>query len=242
MLRMSAVIFLGLIVLIGHAQGVDSVLVEEYHRTSMEEGEDLVTYRIFIDLAPDHQLQMVYGDDRNQLEFHTTTEFFNDTLHGEKFGNRIDPGILDNPMAAFDSWVTIGAATNSHWGVPLELDTDGSLFGPEVGDQLNVRDGLLLVTDVKEVVNFNMENGYLGSIPGSVIHTMDGAWAVLGGTAGVTEKNIVLIAQLTTSGELSFKFNLQLRDPEGQVRKIVPGSPNEAEELYEGLRYGRYAP
>lgn len=241
MLRISGVVLFSLFVILGGAQVIDSVLVEEYHRSSSKEGEELVTYRIYIDLAQDHQLQMVYGDQRNQLEFHTTTVFFNDTLNGEKFGDKIDPGMLDTSMLAFDSWLTIGAATDSHWGVPLDLDTDGSLLGSNAGKHLSERDGLMPVNEVKDVVNFKMEHGYLGSIPGPVIHTMDGAWAVLGGTKGVTEKNIVLIAQLTTSGELSFKLNLQVRDPEGQMRKVVSTSPNEAEEYYEGLRHGRYA-
>jgi hypothetical protein len=63
--------------------------------------------------------------------------------------------------------------------------------------------------------------GYLKDIRGSVIHTMDGAWAVLGGTSGITSENVVLIAQLSTTGTLSYQVNLQVRTPEKRVLRCV---------------------
>nr|MBP6391898.1 hypothetical protein [Flavobacteriales bacterium] len=60
---------------IARSQAIDSVFVEVYHvQPGDVAGEPpLTTYRVFVDLAPDHELQMVYGDEKHQLRIHTTT-------------------------------------------------------------------------------------------------------------------------------------------------------------------------
>ena len=103
---------------------------------------------------------------------------------------------------------------------------------------LCVRDGLLAIARIPEVVNFKMDPSYLHQIRGSTLRTIDGAWAVLGGTNGFTDRNTILIAQLTTTGELSFQLNLQIRTPDGEVVKYVAMDPVADEIQYPGLSHG----
>jgi hypothetical protein len=111
MVRLFALLSLAYAVPNALGQAIDNVLVEIYHVEAQLEGPPLATYRIFIDLAEGYELQMVYGDERNQLELSTTTTFFNDTSNGAAFGDRIDADRLDLYPLALDSWLTIGAAS-----------------------------------------------------------------------------------------------------------------------------------
>ena len=113
----------------GSSQAIDEILVETYHVIPGENGEpDLTTYRIFVDLAPDHQLQVVYGEEHHALEITTTTEFFNDPENGTKYGDKVNMDRLNTFPLAIDSWLTMGAASDHHVGVPKDLDTDGSIL------------------------------------------------------------------------------------------------------------------
>lgn len=236
------------------AQGLENVVVETYAVTPGKTATDpaLTTYRIYVDLAPGYRLQMVYGDKMHQLRINTTKEFFNDTEHGEKFGNRINADRLNTWPLALDSWLTIGAATDRHMGVPRELDTDGSILEcppyPEANTlkpsaaqhslkPLCLVDGLKADTAVQDVVDFKFASGYLGTVRGNELETTDGAWAVLGGMPGMTEENMVLIAQLTTTGKLSFTLNVQVGAPDRSVEKYVASAPVQGEHAFEGLTF-----
>lgn len=232
-----------------HAQGIDSVFTEVYHvqQDTVPGGPPLVTYRIFIDLAPGYELQMIYGDAVNQLKVSTTTEFFNDATNGVKYGGGINEAKLNTYPLALDSWLTINAVGEHYVAVPRAWDTDGSVLtcppykGYDVTRTANERplcatDGLLAVDSVPAVVDFRLQPGYLGTIRGSVLHTMDGAWAVLGGTKGVTDRNVCLVAQISTTGALSYKLNVQLRGPDRHVVRYVSTEARGTEEvLYPGL-------
>jgi len=237
-------------------QGIDSVLVETYHVQPGDGGAPLVTYRIYIDLAPGHELQMVYGDTRNELEIATDASFFNDQVNGAAYGHRLRVAALDLAPAALDSWLTPGAASDGHWGVPRHLDPDGSvLHCPPYADRqqlgalrslatapLCASDGLVARDSVRDVVEFRMSTSYLDRASGPVLHTMDGAWAVLGGTPGITEENVVLIAQLTTTGDLRYRLNVQVRTPDKRVVRYVSTRAEGPDEvLFPQLR-GRMRP
>lgn len=226
------------------AQGIDSVFTEVYHvQPDPVAGKPpLVTYRIFVDLAPGYQLQMVYGDERNQLVIATTTEFFNDDNNGTKFAYLLRGDRLNGHPLALDSWLTINAASDHHLGVPRAWDDDGSIlecppypgYGLMPADgakPLCASDGLVASDSVPETVNFRMEPGYLGTIRGSELRTMDGAWAVLGGTNGVGPNNVCLIAQLSTTGTLSYRLNIQLRTPDKKVVRYVSTAPRGTDEV-----------
>jgi hypothetical protein len=157
-------------------------------------------------------------------------------------------------MAALDSWLTMKMASDKHWGIPRTRDPDGSILTcPPYPDLAVLRnagvqkahiplcatDGLIDAPEVRTVDNFRFSPGFLGRVQGSVIHTMDGAYGVLGGARGVGDDNMVLIAQLTTTGELSFKLNVQVKPMQGgPLLKYVSTEAMEDEILFPGLRHG----
>lgn len=231
--------------------GVDSVWVETYHvwDSIATNGDPLVTYRIWVDLAPGYRMQVVYGDHRHDLEVSTSTEFVNDAANSVKYVHLLPVAALNEGYGALDSWFTMGAGSAGHWAVPLHLDGDGSVlryppYAPSVkrrdsAPSLCRRDGLLASDSVPAVVNWRFEPGYLEAVRGSVIHTMDGAWAVLGGVSAPTEDGHILIAQLTTSGQLSFRLNIQVADANRVALKYVHSEPADGEVVLPSLRYGR---
>lgn len=199
---------------------IEAVLVERFAvRPDATRSEDLVTYRLFIDLAEGHRLNMVFGDELNELMIRTTTHFVNST-NSVKYGDRIHHRDILQGDDAYDSWLTIGAASDRHWGIPRELDVaDGS------------DDGLVVMDSVPQVVNMLMEPGYLGTIPGCCVHTMNGAWAILGGTIGLSDEGVVLIGQFTTSGTLEYTLNVQVKRPDGSLVRCVATVASEPGDL-----------
>ena len=239
----------------GRAQAIDSVFVEVFNvqHAAIAGEPDMVTYRIFVDLAEGYELQMVYGDLEHSMRIESSKPFYNDLKHAVKYADRLDKEWLTDPNVALDSWLTIGSIARGFMGVPKSLDTDGSIVDcapPVVIDPsskissatpigpLCPVDGMLEVPDAPEVINFKHEPGYLGMVSGGLMETSDGAWAVLGGTKGVTDRNILLIAQISTTGLLSFKLNLQIETPEHQPVRYVASDAREGEVLFSGLAYG----
>ena len=218
-----------------HAQGLEGVVVETYHQQRI--GDDtLTTYRIWIDLAEHHSLQMVFGSVDHPLRIETTTEFFNDTVHGVKYADRLDADLLDQWPLAYDSWLTVSAASDKHHAVPLDSDADGSVLrAKKHGKLLRSRDGLK-AADVKQVVDFKMDPGYLGNIRGGTILCTDCAWSVLGGIMGATPENKVLIAQISTTGVLSYELNVHVGKQGGGFLRYVGVNPQGDEVLHEALR------
>ncbi len=231
-----------------HAQQIEDVLVERYHVQDdpAGSGEALVTYRIFLDLPEGYRLLMVFGDEKNDLHFTTTTEFFNDTTDGTVYADKLDADKLNTGSLALDSWLTMGAASNRHLGVPLALDADGSILecppygkgsllesSPDRSPRYDLcrRDGLMQVDSVPQVMAFRFEPGYLNKVRGGVVHTMSGAWGIMGGMKGATPENIVLIAQLSTTGVLTFAINVEVLDPQGKVIRIVHDTPQHVDQV-----------
>ncbi len=218
------------------AQGLEGLVVEEYHRWQ-HNGEQLVTYRIYADLAKDHTLQMVYGSAGHALRIETTTTFFNDTVNGAAYAHRIPAAAAVKFPTALDSWLTIDAVCNAQRGVPLAADEDGSVLRDKAWRKSPLKhiDGAV-AGPVRDVVNFKLEPGYLDRIPGSTILCTDCAWSVLGGATGATEGNVILIAQITTSGTLSYEFNLQVGKPGGTFIRYVAAKPEGDEVEFPALR------
>lgn len=225
------------------AQGIEGVLVERYHvwMSASPGAAPLVTYRIYLDLAPGHSLLTVFGEKGRNLFFRTTTRFFNDTLNGGSAGERIDPERLRQFPLALDSWLALGFATSAHKAVPLHLDEDGSVLGkPDrkhagagYDAALLKRDGLAAAQRVPEVMNLYISTSYLDRLGGDLIETSVGAYGTMGSVAGATEENMVLIAQLTTDGELSYAINAAIRAPDGGIIKHLayPASASDEVEL-----------
>ena len=238
------------------AQGLEDIFVETYAVSSVpgRPDEALTTYRIFADLAEGYSMQMVYGDAKHDLKLITDTEFYNDTLNGDKFGDRLNGNMLQQWPLAIDTWLTIGAASDMHSGVPKHLDPDGSILTcppyPGIGPSsagsassppstLCAVDGMVRDTSRNEVVDFRCSTGYLHKVRGGTINTNDGAWARLGGSRGTTSENMVLLAQITTTGTLSFQLNIQIAAPDRSVENHVHSAPAEGEHTHPALTFPR---
>ena len=177
-----------------------------------------VTYRIYVDMKPDYKLQAVYGVPNHELTIKTTTQFFNNTKWGDATGDKIDNTKISNSTAAFDSWVTMGAATEGHNGVMKTEDTDGSIIKCS---SLAKADGLL-AGKIKPLTFFGFDVLFFNNAnAGSSFSGSNGSWAVFGSVRGETKENKVLIAQLTTDGKLSFELNVQIGSPTGATINFV---------------------
>lgn len=223
-------------------RGVDSVWVESVvlNGWNDQEGRTLVSHRIWVDLAPGYAMQVVFGDRHHDLEFSTTTRFWNDTARTVVFADELDEDAMRTGRAWRDSWLAMGSLGRNHWAVPIASDPDGSVIRPRARDRINrrdvppilrQRDGAIPADSVPRTTDWRFRPGYLAAIPGSVVHTMDGAWAVLGGTAGPADGGHILIAQLCTSGDLSFRINIQVADVHRNAIKYVHSNPVEGEVL-----------
>ena len=221
---------------------LEGIIVETYYVSDSLDFSDTdggvldycsITYRVFADLKPGYRMQAVYGNERNPLRIQVEGSLFNNEDRGEQTGDAIGANFVDNNTVALDSWVTVGAATDGHWGIPKNLDTDGSIVGGAnndggseavaegllanaaeyVGIPLTEADGLL-AGDVPSVTTIGIDLGLFGDEnTEGVFETTSGAWSVLEGAVGPTDDNIVLLGQFTTSGTLSVRMNIQIGIP-----------------------------
>jgi len=221
------------------AQGLEGVLVERYHEQpgAAPGAAPLVTYRIYLDLEPGYALLSVYGEKDRNLFFRTSTRFFNDTLNGAGSGDLVDAEALAEYPAAIDSWLAFGFASSAHKAVPLHLDPDGSIMEADrskgiaaYSSSLSMRDGLVPAPTVPEVMYLHITRSFLQDLSGQLIETEVGAYGVLGHVKGATDENMVLIAQLTTDGELSYAINAGLRAPDGSIIKWIAYPPKADDE------------
>jgi len=226
---------------------IEDVFVERYHVASVAgiKAKPVVTYRIYIDLEDDHILQTVYGDTKHMLTLATTTFFHNDSVHGVVFGERLAPKFIVADGRPLDSWFAFGFCTKEHKAVPLHLDPDGSSLecatrtarkqakrDGQVINGLCIRDGMVPAERVPETMQVNLTTGYLDNSRGGLIESDNFAWGVLGGVKGATKENMVLIAQLTTDGELHYALNVQVRTPEGAVVRCTALPTENTEERH----------
>ena len=152
------------------------------------------TYRIYAEFAStDVDVIALYGTDTAPWQLSTTTSFYQDSFGGN-FASSINPSFFALvPSLQYDSWITLGT-------VPGQTDAAAAV-GMEVFLPAFAAGGALNV------------NTFLG---GSV-YTIPGA-----STQGVPVNGRVLLAQVTTSGTVTAKYNLQYRNGAG-VSTLVEG-------------------
>jgi len=253
------------------SQGLEDVIVETYYISDANDATDTdggllpagtTTYRIYLDLAPNYKLETVYGSPDHELRIETTTLFFNNEDRGEISGDLIGDNRLDDNTVALDSWITIGAASESHFGVLKQDDPDGSIVGgdnndggsagipggllvnddPDAGIPLTTSDGLIdgTVSSIQLIAdNLSIFDVFDNVNDGPVFSTNNGAWAVLGGLEGQTAENRILVAQITTNGELSFSLNVRVNtiDGSGDPIDYVSGDPAGDEVFFPALNF-----
>ena len=196
----------------GFSQGLEDVYIELYHVATPEEiaasegylNEDSKTYRVYVDLVEGFSLQAVFGNKLHPLVVGTTRTFFNDMESGKRSADLLDTERSESMLVGLDSWLSIGHADKEHIACPLFANKSGKVDG-----ELPSLFSMLMdwtATSHRNRTGFTVE---------------DGTWFMLEGVKGVSEENMVLIAQLTTDGQLSFKLNLQIIGPDGTVYQFV---------------------
>ena len=259
MKKLLLALFIVLITTFSHAQnGLENIIVEKYYVSNAADASGSVgilplgsvTYRIYVDMLPGYQVQSIYGSPQHNLFIKTTTTFFNNEDYGASTPTISKKNVAKN-TAMLDSWLSVGAACSGNFGV-LKTEDDGVL------NVVNA-DGILANTDASMGIPLTTQDGLMAGAPQSVtfvgINSSDlgifdgtsqvgnnftvtnGAWASLSGSTGPTANNRVLIAQLTTDGELSFELNIQLRTPLDEAETYVAKDPTGSEIKLSGLTY-----
>lgn len=201
-----------------------------------------VTYRVYADLKPGYELQTIYGN-AHPLRISTTTEFFNNEDRGETNGGSFDIGQVNDNTVVLDSYLSMGYAAEGYYAVPKHMDSDGSIIGGALNDggSCNAAEGLisnddelacepvtmfdgLTTREPQEMITVGLAND--GAAVANTLHMFDdqnsaddffvdnGGWAVLGGTQGIDDENMILIGQFTTDGVFTFELNMRIGIPE----------------------------
>lgn len=241
---------------------VEKMIVETYYVADSNDVKDTtygkldlgaVTYRIYLDLAENTILKSIYGVPNHPLKITSTAPFYNQTDRGKTIGKDIDSKKLTENTLALDSWITLQQATKNHVGVLKNQDADGSMVGgvnnddgllinndPSIGISLLVADGLIPVsTDYaytqfgfteKDSTIFGKKSKY-----GSTFATNFAFVECKKGLKGLTSDNIILVAQLTTAGKISFELNIEVEENGKTVKYVADQST-----LEEGEKHSRY--
>lgn len=205
------------------------------------------TYRIFLDLAEGRSLRGLYGRPGHPLHITSSAPIFNHLDRGKRFGHEVNNSALDEGLVALDSWFSLGAASNQRYGIRKELDTDGSILGganndggsadivggllnntvAELGIPLTVQDGLITGEGSVIPPNFLLtgddpQRAFADSTLTNLFHSEDFRMGCsTPGVQGLGNENELLLAQITTCGELQFALNIELELSNGTVVRYV---------------------
>jgi len=222
-----------------------------------------VTYRIYVDMASGYKFNSLFGSSAHNLKVNSTAGFYND----QTYGVSINPGTISSAnirkeTAMLDSYFTTGGAGGGKVGVLKTEDTDGSIgnaqgilannpggcFGlPITGS--GAQDGMRPLTAspatyiVPNLLGSASSLDVLDQTDGNSILLTAHAIAALGGVYGPTSTNMVLVAQFTTSGDLTFELNLQLQNTTtGAAENYVASNPTGNELTHASLTRGIILP
>jgi hypothetical protein len=208
---------------------------------------DSKTYRIFVDLAPGCRLKKIYGDTTHALKFSSTGIFFNNIDRGETYGYLNNISHLDENTVALDSYITLGQTTKNstitYFGILKPNDPDSSIIGGvhNDGGSAGIPDGLISNQDGAAGFPVTLKDGMVavagpptnqqGSGFDSTIFgplNVDSAFVsnncyyqCSGSMDTISGNNQVLVAQLTTKGEISFELNLEVEKANGDLVNYV---------------------
>jgi hypothetical protein len=221
-----------------HAQ-LEGIIVEEYYISGTTDTLDPIsqdklalgsaTYRIYADLEPGIIIKSLFADSAHPFIITSTEAFFNHSLHDKSYAYTA-PGdwlnLFNSSTLALDSWLTIGFATAKHFGVPKTMDPDSSILAtgvclnedPLIEISPRDKDGLIETDSTIDSYSIR-ENASLGTTifsPNAATNSFISYVPIIISDKGYTSSdtnNIILLAQLTTAGDLSFNINLELFDP-----------------------------
>lgn len=246
-----------------YAQGLENVVVEKYYISDANDATanslggvlpvGSVTYRVYLDMAPDYIFQSAYGDPNHECRIETTTLFFNNEDRGS-IHPTFNANYCEDNTVMLDSWLSVGAAAAGRIGV-LKANDDGVATvvngdgvlqntDPLMGIPLTQQDGMVVGTPEPvvsvgigtEIMVFDAQND---GTNGPVFSTYNGAWASLNGSVGADPAlNHVLLMQITTDGDFSFSLNVQIRNQQTfVVENYVAANPLGNEILFPALNY-----
>lgn len=251
-LKFLAVIIAVLLGFRGFTQdGLEGIVVEKFYVSTKADNagklysgdlpEGSVTYRIYVDLKPGYRFQAAYGSPQHPLVIESTENFYNHLENGNIQPNIIPERTYKKNISLLDSWLSAGACAEGHLGILKEHDDTisdkfigfekGYFKGKKKSVPLYEVDGMKRSAVLPVPTFFQMD--FLSKVIGTTtsekrIYSDNGAWAALGkGAVGADSlsTNCVLIAQLTTVGELSFELNLLIGAPNGSSQKYVARNP-----------------
>lgn len=223
--------------------------------------EGTVTYRVYLDLCQGCKVLEVFGSDSNPFIIQSSEVIFNSSF-GATFGQNLNSAFLTTfDSSPLDSYLTLGAASGSHWAIPKNADSDGSIWSGRIPPQsltnnaseidipITESDGLIdsggettepggwqTPLNTTPIVNvfgtstnsqsFNsseLENPFF-------LRTSDGVF-------GQNDENIILLAQITTAGDLEFKLNIIIENAEGELIEVVSTEAAEGQQFSNFLFY-----
>lgn len=228
--------------------------------------EGSITYRIYIDLKPGCKLRKIYGDANHALKFSSTDYFFNNKADGQSFGKNFSKNRLQENTVALDSWLTLGQTTRiaskTYFGVLKVFDRDGSFIGGVNNDRglmintdlssgipLTTSDGMDTMMNVPSnwadhgFINSGIDSTIFGSIVTDSQFVSNDASLQNSGVIGVNpDSNLVLVAQLTTKGTITFELNVEVEVPGisypiRYVAGLAPGDNKDTVKLSPFLKY-----
>jgi hypothetical protein len=252
-------------VMVSAQSDLENVIVETYYISNAvdavpnEEGGTLAegskTYRVYLDLCDGCALLAIYGSAEHPLDISSTAPFYNNPDRGKTYGHEITNGALDENTVALDSWLSLGGASNQRFGVlkSEDPDTTSTVLFPNDLDMLGNQDtgaGIPLTTAdglVQDTIS-TQPPGFipLGLSPDSIFGDSTHATSFITdstrincqmpGMKGHGVGNKVLVAQLTTTGELTFCLNVEIvRADSSVVRYVSSDTLLAADEVPSGL-------
>jgi hypothetical protein len=240
-----------------NSTGLQNIIVEKYYVSNADDAAasigilpvGSVTYRVFVDMKQGYKFQAAYGSPAHSLFIKTTTSFFNNEDRGG-VNPTYTKSQAKNNTVMLDSWLSGGAACVGNYGI-LKSEDDGdatvvnadgvlknmdAMAGIPVMDQ----DGLKLGTPgsfSKVGIDDAIAVFDATSQVGNSFTISNGAWSCIEGATGADTTNKVLIAQVTTEGELSFELNIQIGTPSGGTEQYVAKDAVDLETMFPGLTY-----
>lgn len=208
-------------------------------------------YRVYVQLESGFRIKKIYGTACNPLKIESTANFYNNIDRpSASFGYLLNKSwYLSNPTLMLDSWLTIGLATKAHKGVLKAEDYDGSIIMPSWGGTSSILGGILNNNDplagipIDTADGLAVKSGLFTTWSDFGIKDISAADTTVFGPSNVGSKfistnaylqqnagvngdsvllnNKILIAQLTTTGELTLQLNLELLDSLGNTYNFI---------------------
>lgn len=227
-----------------------------------------VTYRVYVQLNSGFKIKKIYGTPCNPIKIISTANFYNNIDRPTAwFGYLINKSWFgSNPTLMLDSWITLGLATKAHKGVLKTEDNDSSFILPTWGGTSGIAGGILKNNDATAGIPINTADGMvpktgtlttwsdygiknISNVDTTVFGSVNvgsqfiSTYAYLQQNAGVSgdsilNNNKILIAQLTTTGDISFEINIELVDSLGNTYNFISqdcGTPVTGDTLISSL-------